>query len=55
MLVLAEHGVCSSVVRLAPTVRDRIGCDMVAHPAGLARGKGVPGIIDDPDHGHHDS
>jgi nucleoside-diphosphate-sugar epimerase len=46
-LALAERGVRSSIVRLAPTVHDRSTCGMVAHLAGTARAKGVSGYLGD--------
>ncbi|MDH2391128.1 SDR family oxidoreductase [Streptomyces sp. HNM0663] len=46
-LALAERGVRSCVVRLAPTVHDRITCALVAQLAGVAREKGVSGYLGD--------
>ncbi|GAA0699127.1 SDR family oxidoreductase [Kitasatospora atroaurantiaca] len=46
-LALAERGVRSSIVRLAPTVHDRSTCVMVAQLAGIAREKGVSGYLGD--------
>jgi len=46
-LSLAEHGVRSSVVRLAPTVHDRGRCDFVKLLVDIARAKGVSGYLGD--------
>ncbi|WP_406168406.1 SDR family oxidoreductase [Streptomyces sp. NBC_00996] len=46
-LALAERGVRSSIVRLAPTVHDHSTCGMVATLAGIAREKGVSGYLGD--------
>ncbi|QUW84046.1 SDR family oxidoreductase [Streptomyces mirabilis] len=46
-LALAEGGVRSSLVRLAPTVHDRSRCDMVAQLTAIAREKGVSGYLGD--------
>ncbi|MQS16137.1 SDR family oxidoreductase [Streptomyces kaniharaensis] len=46
-LSLAERGVRSSVVRLAPTVHDASTCGMVQQLIGIAREKAVSGYLGD--------
>ncbi|MGW7367733.1 SDR family oxidoreductase [Streptomyces sp. NPDC054841] len=46
-LALAERGVRSSVVRLAPTVHDRSKSGLVGQLVGIAREKGVSGYLGD--------
>lgn len=46
-LALAERGVRSSIVRLAPTVHDESTCGMVQQLIGTARQKGFSGYLGD--------
>ena len=46
-LALADRGVRSSIVRLAPTVHDQARCVFVARLADIARQKGVSGYVGD--------
>ncbi len=46
-LALAEHGVRSSVVRLAPAVHDESKRGFVAALVDIARAKGLPGYVGD--------